>query len=60
MRKIIDTRGEYRNAYNLYLITQGECPHWDYENPDGVGAACCIEMENTKQRCRRIKAKLSH
>lgn len=56
---MIDTRGEYDRAYNLYLIAQAECPHWDYENPDGEHGQCCLEMEQARQRCKQVKARLS-
>ena len=56
---IIDTRGDYATAYGLYLTLQGECAHWDYENPDGVGVACCNDMQRAKENCQRIKKRLS-
>lgn len=57
--KIVDTRGDYARAYNLYLIAQAECPHWDYENQDGGQSQCCLDMERARQHCKQVKARLS-
>ena len=58
-KTMIDTRGEYIAAYNWYLTAQGECPHWDYENPNGCGAQCCLDMVDAHNRVKQIRKKLT-
>lgn len=44
----------YRVAYNKYIELQGECPHWDFETPEGNGCACCQAMLNAQAKVRTI------
>lgn len=60
MGRIVDTRGEYKKAYDWYITAQGECPHWDYETPDGVGAQCCQDMVTAHNSLKRIKRQLQN
>lgn len=42
----------YRMAYNEYIDLTGECPHWDYERPEGIGHACCHAMNAAKDKLK--------
>ena len=59
LQKIVDTRGDYARAYNWFLTAQGECPHWDYDNPDGCGAQCCLDMQKAERQVKLIGKQLS-
>lgn len=54
----LDSISQYRNARRAYLDTQGECAHWDYENPEGAGLSCCIAMNTAKDTMQRLKTKM--
>lgn len=48
----------YRVAYSKYIDLQGECPHWDYEFPDGIGHTCCNAMNAAKDKMKGIRKSL--
>lgn len=36
---------------------QNDCPHWDYDEPDGADYPCCYVMRKAEDRVRALRDK---
>jgi hypothetical protein len=40
-------------AFRANVAAQQACPHWDYENPDGLDHDCCRAMREAHAELRK-------
>lgn len=45
---------DYDVLYRRKIDAEGECPHWDYEYPDGSEWTCCITMRRAQDDFREL------
>ncbi len=45
---------DYDVLYRRKIDTEGECPHWDYEYPDGHEWPCCIAMRRAQDAFKEL------
>jgi hypothetical protein len=44
-----------QNARRTSGAAQENCPHWDYENPDGGEHECCRRLRECADEVRRAR-----
>jgi hypothetical protein len=54
-RKLPPSPSQLEGARQRVLLAEGECAHWDFENPGGDSHNCCRELRAASAHLRVLR-----